>query len=413
MVDGGVQELPARRRRVRLVADQVQRRRVGGGRRQRHDQIAHLHVGLEPAAGADPEDLRHAELRQLLDHDPGRRTAHPARLHRDRPAAKCAREAQHAPLAVHLHWVVEERVGDVLGAERISGEQASRGVVSGLGAKVDRHRRKPTASARYKGRGTLPATIEPTLKQILRFCAEDPVERVFLEDVARRGLGRFAGLADEGRLTALCHVGANVVPAGVGCAAFARASAASRARMMIGEEAAVGELWGAARALMNAPREDRPGQPVYVIERSPDAGGTGLREATLADLGLLVPACAAAHEEEIGLNPLEADPDGFRWRTQAQINEGRSWVWIESGTILFKAEASAWTPEAVQLQQVWVDPSVRNRGNAQRAMRDLCRRLLGRVPTVCLFVRPENASAIRVYEAVGMRRTITYRSLIF
>ena len=36
------------------------------------------------------------------------------------------------------------------------------------------------------------AGFEPTLEQILAFCAEDPVERVFLEDVARRGLGRFS-----------------------------------------------------------------------------------------------------------------------------------------------------------------------------------------------------------------------------
>ena len=55
----------------------------------------------------------------------------------------------------------------------------------------------------------------------------------------------------------------------------------------------------------------------------------------------------------------------------------------------------------------------RDRGNAQRGMRDLCRRLLEQVPRVCLFVRPENAPAIRVYEAIGMRRTITYRCLIF
>jgi predicted GNAT family acetyltransferase len=67
----------------------------------------------------------------------------------------------------------------------------------------------------------------------------------------------------------------------------------------------------------------------------------------------------------------------------------------------------------VQLQQVWVDPSARNRGYAQRALRDLCRLLLEDVPAVCLFVRPENAPAIRVYERVGMRRTIAYRSLIF
>jgi predicted GNAT family acetyltransferase len=46
-------------------------------------------------------------------------------------------------------------------------------------------------------------------------------------------------------------------------------------------------------------------------------------------------------------------------------------------------------------------------------MRDLCRLLLERVPTVCLFVRAENAPAIRVYEAIGMRHTISYRSLIF
>ena len=257
------------------------------------------------------------------------------------------------------------------------------------------------------------APFEPTLRQILAFCAEDPVERVFLEDVARRGLGRFTALADDGRLIALCHVGANVVPSGRGCAVFASAAASSRARMLIGEEEAVAELWAAAAARMPSPREDRPGQPVYVLEQPPAAGGTGLREASLADLGVLVPACAAAHEEEIGLNPLDRDPDAFRWRTQAQIGEGRSWIWIEDGTILFKAEASAWTPEAVQLQQVWVDPSARNRGNAQRGLRDLCRRLLEQVPRVCLFVRPENAAAIRVYEAVGMQRTITYRSLIF
>jgi ribosomal protein S18 acetylase RimI-like enzyme len=257
------------------------------------------------------------------------------------------------------------------------------------------------------------APFEPTLKQVLDFCAEEPVERVFLEDVARRGLGRFVALSTNGRLTALCHVGANVVPSGEGCGAFAGTAATARARMVIGEERAVTDLWTAAEPRMPPPREDRPGQPVYVLDQPPEGAGTELREATLADLGLLVPACAAAHEEEIGVNPLKRDADGFRWRTQAQIGEGRSWIWVEDGTILFKAEASAWTPEAVQLQQVWVDPSVRNRGNARRAMRDLCRTLLARVPRVCLFVRPENEPAIRVYESIGMRRTITYRSLIF
>jgi RimJ/RimL family protein N-acetyltransferase len=256
-------------------------------------------------------------------------------------------------------------------------------------------------------------TVAPSLDQILDVCAEDPVERVFLEDIARRGLGRFYALGREGRLAALCHVGANVVPAGVGCAGFADAAARGKARMIIGEEGAVDELWEAARRRMPRPRDDRPGQPVYELREVPEPGDTGLRLARPADLDLLVPACAAAHLEEIGIDPLRHDPESFRWRTRAQIDEGRSWLWLEDGVILFQAEASAWTPSAVQLQQVWVDPGVRRRGYARRALRDLCRLLLARVPVVCLFVRPENTPALRLYDAVGMTRVLTYRSLIF
>jgi ribosomal protein S18 acetylase RimI-like enzyme len=255
--------------------------------------------------------------------------------------------------------------------------------------------------------------IEPSLDQILAFCAADPIERVFLEDVARRGLGRFSAFADNGRLTALCHVGANVVPSGTDCGRFAPVTARGRARMIIGDEEPVTELWDVVADRMPQPRDDRPGQPVYVIDERPEPGDTGLRSATEDDYEFLLPACAAAHQEEIGIDPMARDPESFRWRTRSQIEEGRSWLWIEDGAILFKAEASAWTPSVVQLQQVWVDPPMRNRGYAQRGMRDLIRLLLERVPAVCLFVRPENSPAIHVYEAVGMRRKGAYRSLIF
>jgi uncharacterized protein len=254
--------------------------------------------------------------------------------------------------------------------------------------------------------------FQPSLDEILAFCAEEPVERVFLEDIARRGLGRFSALGDGG-LTALCHVGANVVPSGRDCGVFADAVVRGRPRMVIGEESAVGELWDEVASRLPRPRDDRPGQPVFVIGHAPPAGETGLRRASLADLDALLPACASAHAEEIGIDPLERDPEGFRWRTRMQIEDGRSWIWLEGGVILFKAEASAWTPAAVQLQQVWVAPEVRGRGYAQRGMRDLCRLLLSQVRTVCLFVRPENHVALHVYEAVGMQRTISYRSLIF
>src|SRR5438045_1508056 len=85
---------------------------------------------------------------------------------------------------------------------------------------------------------------------------------------------------------------------------------------------------------------------VHAIARRPPRGESGLGGAAESDFALLLPACAAAQEAEIGVEPMVRGPDGFRWRTRSQIEEGRSWVWFEGGLIRFKAEASAWTPSA-------------------------------------------------------------------
>jgi GNAT superfamily N-acetyltransferase len=253
----------------------------------------------------------------------------------------------------------------------------------------------------------------PELDEVLAYCDEDPIERVFLADVATRGLGRFAALRDGDRLTALCHLGANVVPSGSETGRFAALAVRCRPRMLIGEEKAVTELWEAARDELAPVREDRPGQPVFLLEESPAPGGSGLRPAQLSDLDLLVTTSAAAFLEEVGIDAYARDPALFEWRTRTQIDERRSWLWEKDGKILFKAEASAWTRHAVQLQQVWVDPELRGRGYGKRGLADLCRLLLETTPAVCLFVRPENAVAIRLYESTGMRHVGAYRSLIF
>jgi uncharacterized protein len=255
--------------------------------------------------------------------------------------------------------------------------------------------------------------VEPSLEQVLAFCAQDPIERVYLEDTARRGPGHLVAKVEEERVTALCHLGANVVPSGRGCDVFAEVTAAAKPKMMIGNEAAVSELWAAVQRRMPAPRDDRPGQPVFAISEAPETGDAELRPARRDDLELLLPACAATHEGELGLDPLAADAEGFRRRTLQQIEEGRSWIWARNGTILFKAEASAWTPQAVQLQQVWVDPEARGQGYGQRGLRDLVRLLLERVPRVCLFVRADNPAAIRLYETIGMQHVGNYRSVLF
>jgi RimJ/RimL family protein N-acetyltransferase len=256
--------------------------------------------------------------------------------------------------------------------------------------------------------------VKPSNSQVLDFCARSPVERVFLEDVARRGLGHFSALESAaGELTALCHVGANVVPSGEGCEAFADAALEGASRMLIGESGAVSALWAAIADRVPSPREDRLGQPVYAISTPPPAGESGLRPARRADADRLIPACAAAHELELGIDPGGRDNEAFRWRTESQIDEGRSWLWLEDDVVLFKAEASAWTNAAVQVAQVWVDPVARGKGYGARGLRDLCRLLLETTPAVTLFVRTDNTAAIALYASIGMRRALSYRSILF
>src|SRR2546430_17313965 len=110
---------------------------------------------------------------------------------------------------------------------------------------------------------TTPKTlIEPTHEQVLDFCGRDPVERVFLEDVARRGLGRFYAVElGDGSLGSLCHVGANLVPSGNECGWFANAAPGSGPPMTMRDHLRSAEPSQAPPDLLPARREVRPGQP--------------------------------------------------------------------------------------------------------------------------------------------------------
>src|SRR5438105_11839030 len=139
-VHRAVDERPRGGRDVLVGPDEVARGGVGRDRREGDDQVAEREVGLEAAARADAQESLDAELDELLDDDRRRRTAHPRRLHRDRPALVLAGVAEHPALAVSLHGVLEIRLGDVLRPQRVTGEETRLGVVARLGTDVDRHR---------------------------------------------------------------------------------------------------------------------------------------------------------------------------------------------------------------------------------------------------------------------------------
>src|SRR5439155_22880492 len=168
---------------------------------------------------------------------------HPGRLHRDRSPLVLTRVAEQPALRVSLLGILEVGLGDVLRAQRVAGQETGLCVVAWFGSDVNRHR--VSLLRRFD-----PVLIDPTLEQMLAYCAGNPIERVFLEDAARRGHPRFRAVQGDHGLDALCYFGANVVPSGRGCGAFAAAAATRMTRMIIGEEEAVGELWSAAKSVM-------------------------------------------------------------------------------------------------------------------------------------------------------------------
>ena len=281
------------------------------------------------------------------------------------------RVAEHAALAVPLRRSVEERLGDVsaLGAGRRGGgrRRRSRRAPRGCGSArrdLNSWRHGPP---RADGRGP---------SRYLEFCAGDPIERVFLEDVARRGLGKFSALAEGARLVALCHRAPTSCPPGRATAGFADVAARSRPRMIVGEEGAVTGLWDAIRHRLPAPVDDRPGQPVYVTARRPPAGGSG-------------PAPGGGRRPRRSCPPAEpptwrrsasmrscAGPGDVRWRTQG-AGRGRPELGLDRGRPHpLQGGGLCVDRRAVQLQQVWVERDLRGRGYGTRALADLVRLLL-------------------------------------
>lgn len=140
----------------------------------------------------------------------------------------------------------------------------------------------------------------------------------------------------------------------------------------------------------------------------PQRAVAGLRQATLDDLALVMTVNAEMAFEECGVNPLERDALGFRQRTARRIEQGRVWVWVENGQLVFKADIVSDTPEAVYLEGVYVHPQERRKGYGLRCMAQLCRNLLSRSEAVCLVVNHKQKDAQSFYRKAGYTHISDY-----
>ena len=260
--------------------------------------------------------------------------------------------------------------------------------------------------------------------EVLAFLAERPAPTVVMRGLIRdNGLespfnrGTFyAARDDDGALRGVALIGHHTFVEArdeAALRAFAGLAQGERAcHMILGERETVGAFWGYYAPGGQVPRvfcrellfEQR--WPVRACE--PVAG---LRLATLEDLMLVMPVHAAMAYDECGINPIDVDLNGFRLRCARRIENGRVWVLVEGGELVFKADVASETPECTYVEGVYVEPASRQKGMGLRCLSQLGRTLLERSESLCALVNEQNLVAQSLFLKAGYRLRGNYDTI--
>ncbi|MFI9625800.1 GNAT family N-acetyltransferase [Streptomyces sp. NPDC052042] len=277
---------------------------------------------------------------------------------------------------------------------------------------------------------TTTRVLEPSdFDAALAVLESDPVANAFVTSRVRiAGLdpwrlgGEMWGWYADGRLRSLCYSGANLVPICAGpeaVRAFADRArrAGRRCSSIVGPAEPTAQLWRLLEPGWGPAREVRAHQPLMVTE-SPSADIAPdplVRRIRKDEMDVVMPACVAMFTEEVGVSPLAGDGGLlYQARVAELIGAGRSFARIEDGKVVFKAEIGAATPQACQIQGVWVAPEHRGRGLSETGMAAVLRYALADVaPVVSLYVNDFNTPARRAYARVGFRETGAFMSVLF
>ena len=281
-----------------------------------------------------------------------------------------------------------------------------------------------------ESRWSIKALSDDDAAGALAFLRRDPLINVYL--ISRLLEERFASATQmvevryNGEVTLMASLATNIVLAADPAAAPETTDAATSVvadriltrmlpvRAIISPAELVDSLWKRLQTRLDAPTVVRMNQPIYAIRGRLDFPDLQhVRHSTVRDLDVLVPACAAMHAEEVGIDPLDRDAAGYRERIRELVDKKRSLIWLQEGKIVAKCEYSAFTPEAVQLMGVWTDSRYRRRGFGRTLLREVCGHLARKGRSVTLFVNDFNRPAIALYESLGFKRIGMNRALIW
>lgn len=175
----------------------------------------------------------------------------------------------------------------------------------------------------------------------------------------------------------------------------------------IGPRAAVDALW--ASCATQAPKRLRNHRLYRITAEDMGPWIAPLRPATEGDLGDLIRNSAAMHLEDLGVDPLVQDAEGFRDRLATRVKQERVWVFREEGEIVFQVELGAICPTGALLEGVYTHPVHRGLGYGARGLGQLCRTLLARIPSLILHVNEANPEAVGLVRKLGFRPGTPFR----
>lgn len=276
--------------------------------------------------------------------------------------------------------------------------------------------------------GVLRVLAPRDLPQVRAVLDRDPVAHCFVAsrvlasalDSWRLG-GELWGWSEDGELTSLLYLGANLVP--VESTPEARRAFADRCRRIgrrcssiVGPVAEVEPLWALLRDSWGPARDVRAHQPLMVVEGpSPVPADPGVRRVRDDEIDLLLPACIAMFTEEVGVSPLLGGAaSAYRARVAELVRQGRAYARIDDGRIVFKAEIGAVGDGVCQVQGVWVDPQFRGLGlsvTGMAAVVEHARR--DHAPVVSLYVNDYNTVARKAYARAGFHEVGEFTTVLF
>ncbi len=265
------------------------------------------------------------------------------------------------------------------------------------------------------------------LDTALEVCARDRVANAFVaarivEGSLRTSPGALLGHWADGELRGLAWVSANVVPVeldedGVSAVAARISRMRRQCASIFGPSEQVRGLWDRLGPTWGPVRAIRTHQPLLTTRTLPSGLGLTLdpdvRPARLDEVDLVLPAAAAMFTEEIGYPPYFGSDRSYRASIGSLIRAGHTFVKVEDGEVVFKADVGSLALGCAQVQGVWLHPRLRGQGLSVPAMASVVEQCLsGLADEVSLYVNDFNVAARATYARCGFHEVGAFTTVL-